>query len=195
MKDPLRYYHLEQYLFEDVNSRFHDAGWLNAFDFFSIVIWKANRAKSNVAKRLLRHDPESRIDLDAIVRHLTRRLYDAASARDRLEMLMIDWGLKLPMASAILTVLWPDEFTVYDVRACEQFGRFGNLTNLTRPEAVWDGYTSYRTAVIAAVPGETSLRDKDRILWGRSAAAQLERDIASRFTSSADRRGPGVDNT
>jgi hypothetical protein len=34
------------------------------------------------------------------------------------DILMRDWGLRLPMASAILTVLFPEEFTVYDQRVC-----------------------------------------------------------------------------
>ena len=42
--DYLRYYDLERYLFEDVHRRFHEEGSIGAFDFFSIVIWKANRA-------------------------------------------------------------------------------------------------------------------------------------------------------
>ena len=53
MLDYLRYYDLETYLFEDVRRRFHAERSLSAFDFFSIVIWKANRAKSKIAHRLL----------------------------------------------------------------------------------------------------------------------------------------------
>jgi hypothetical protein len=48
------YYDLEQYLFRDVNSHFRDNRKLDAFDFFCIVIWKANRAKSRVASLLLK---------------------------------------------------------------------------------------------------------------------------------------------
>jgi hypothetical protein len=48
------YYDLEQYLFRDVNSHFTDNQKLDAFDFFCIVIWKANRAKSRVASLLLK---------------------------------------------------------------------------------------------------------------------------------------------
>ena len=47
--DYQRYYDLETFLFEDVNRRFRDNGSIGAFEFFSIVIWKANRAKSITA--------------------------------------------------------------------------------------------------------------------------------------------------
>lgn len=49
--DYQRYYDLETFLFEDVYRRFRDNGSIGAFEFFSIVIWKANRAKSITAKR------------------------------------------------------------------------------------------------------------------------------------------------
>jgi len=58
MVDGLRYYDLEAYLFEDVHKRFKTEGSIGAFDFFSIVIWKANRAKSRIAKRLLSKYPQ-----------------------------------------------------------------------------------------------------------------------------------------
>ena len=54
--DHLAYYDLEAYLFGTVGPRFLNDGRLNAFDFFSIVIWKANRAKSKIARRLLENE-------------------------------------------------------------------------------------------------------------------------------------------
>jgi hypothetical protein len=71
--DFLGYYNLEPYLFDIVSPRFHQEGSLNAFDFFSIVIWKANRAKSRIAKRLLSQAP-SYTDLEAAVFAITTGL-------------------------------------------------------------------------------------------------------------------------
>lgn len=48
-------YDQETYIFETVRSRFEGQGSLNAYDFFSIIIWKANRAKTKIAKRLLKN--------------------------------------------------------------------------------------------------------------------------------------------
>ncbi len=86
----LRYYDLESYLFEDVRQRFRAEHSLGAFDFFSIVIWKANRAKSKIARKLLDKDPEGRRDLEAISRTLTSSLYDAANHKERLRLLRKD---------------------------------------------------------------------------------------------------------
>jgi hypothetical protein len=89
------------------------------------------------------------------------------------------------MASAILTVLWPKQFTVYDVRVCEQLKQagFGDYKQLThrRPHRIWDGYRAFRAAVCRATPISLSLREKDNYLWGRSAAEQLLRDIEQNF--------------
>ncbi len=181
--DFLRYYDLERYLWEDVHQRFHQEGSIGAFDFFSIVIWKANRAKSHTARRLLRTDPAGRSELEPIVRDLSRNLYGAGDAKERLRILMKDWGFYLPMASAILSVFWPDEFSVYDVRVSDQLGRFQKLGNKTDFQAIWSGYHEYLEAVRCAVPSGLSLRDADRFLWGKSVAEQLNNDLRENFGS------------
>lgn len=185
MVDPIRYYDLERYLFEDVGRHFAADQSIGAFDFFSIVIWKANRAKSYIARRLLRRDKNGRAELEPIVRDLTASLFDAPDEKARLGILVQEWGFGLPMASAILSVLWPLDFTVYDVRVCEQLGRFAKLGSLSKFEAIWEGYSDYRDSVRLAVPGDLSLREKDRHLWATSMVKQLERDIAAGFRIEA----------
>jgi hypothetical protein len=177
--DYLRYYNLDAYVFEDVSRRFHSEGKLDAFDLFSIIIWKANRSKSKLAKRLA----QKAGTLEAATTQFTIALFKAESAEARLLLAMKDWGFYLPMASSILSVLWPEEFTVFDVRVCDELGDFHALRNI-KPERVWPEYCRYREAVARAGPGSLLLRDKDRFLWGRSAARQLVRDIARGFSSA-----------
>jgi hypothetical protein len=187
--DYVRYSHLGIYLFKAVRSRFQRQHSIGAFDLFSIVIWKANRAKSRIALRLLERQKllGQKPGLEWAARKLSGDLWRAQSSRDRLLILMRDWGFRLPMASAILTVLWPDEFTVYDDRVCGQLRQLGgprcNYSWLKNrdPEHVWDGYCDYRNAVQRLTPRRLSLREKDGYLWGRSAAQQLERDLRSCF--------------
>ena len=176
MDDYLKYYDLERYLFEDVHRRFHHEQSLGAFDFFSIIIWKANRAKSRIALKLLKQDPKRRRKLDAICRTLTTSLYAAPSDKERLRVLMEDWDFALPMASAILSVCWPGDFTVYDYRVRVLVG-CPELNNLTDFEKIWDGFQKYKTKVSEIAQPELSLRDKDRYLWGQSTASQLKEDI------------------
>lgn len=122
----LKYFDREHYLFEDVHSRFHVEHSLGAFDFFSIVIWKANRAKSKIARRLLEKGRTEKRDLEGRCRALTASLYNAHEHKERLRLLIKEWGFALPMASAILAVCWPEEFTVYDYRVRDQIRVFQN---------------------------------------------------------------------
>jgi hypothetical protein len=179
--DYRRYYNLEPCLFEEVHHRFHAEQSLSAFDFFSIVIWKANRAKSKIARKLLHSADPQCDDLDAIVRSLTALLYAAPDSKSRLRILLCDWGFALPMATAILTVLWPGDFTVYDTRVCEQLGGFHDLRYRSDFERVWEGYELFVARVRSEAPQGFSLRDQDRFLFGKSTALQLEQDIMRRF--------------
>jgi hypothetical protein len=144
------------------------------------VIWKANRAKSKVAERLLAHD-NGQTNLENAVASLLAAVFEAEDQRARLSVLIEGWGFRLPMASAILTVLYPEDFTVYDIRVCDVLGDFKDAQYKTNFSTLWERYEAYVIAVKEAVPGCSSLRDKDRFLWGKSFATQLQTDIQSSF--------------
>jgi hypothetical protein len=180
--DYLKYYDLERYLFEDVSKRFQKEGSLSAFDFFSIVIWKANRAKSHIARKLLSKQSRGKRDLESVCRELTTALHKAPNPKERLRLLMKEWKFALPMASAILSVCWPEEFTVYDYRVCDALelkgrGKYHYLKGLVFSENVWDGYQEFKLNVAQATPKTLSVRERDRYLWGESAASQLVEDL------------------
>jgi hypothetical protein len=181
--DYLKLYADENYLFEEVSRRFSEHGYLKAFDFFCIVIWKANRAKSKIAKRLLR---KGHPDLDSAVVALTKSLANAEGDKARMKILIVEWGFLLPTASAILTVLYPLSFTIYDFRVCEELKDFDKLQNKTKFESLWSGYESFIAAVKKIGPSEYSLRDKDRWLWGKSFCEQLRNDIDEKFQKRVD---------
>ena len=172
------FYHLECYLEWTVKARFHQNGELGAFDFFCIVIWKANRAKSRAAERILSTGPGN---LDESVRALTRAVAAAPTNRSKLELLIKEWKFLLPMASAILSVLYPEDFTVYDVRVCDVLGKCHSLKNKTSMESIWTGYESFVEEVRRTAPPHLSLRDKDRWLWGKSFYEQLTGDVRAGF--------------
>jgi hypothetical protein len=177
--DYRQYYDLESYLFDTVRRRFAEQGYLNAFDFFCIVIWKAERAKSRIAKKLLAKEE----NLEAAVRKLTTELAQQKTAKDRLRYLWEAWDFYLPMASAILTVLYPDEFTVYDWRVGDELG-FHDLGNLSNFENLWPRYEEFKRQVEKSTPKELSLRDKDRYLVGKLFAEQLKSDIEKGFAAN-----------
>jgi hypothetical protein len=184
MTDYLRYFDREHFLFEDVHRRFQKEHSLGAFDFFSIVIWKANRAKSLVARRLLTPKRKSKRDLNARCRVLTRSIHAAPDHKERLRILIKDWGFALPMASAILAVCYPDVFALYDYRVRDQIKHFPALTT-TNIDKLWDGYQEYIANICKLAPEQQKLRDKDRFLYGKSNAMQLRKDIQCSFKKSA----------
>jgi hypothetical protein len=176
----LQYYDLEGYLFKVISIRYAQDKTLTAFDFFCIVIWKANRAKSKVAERLLAHG-NGQANLGSAVGSLLAAISEAQDQSARLSVLIEGWGFRLPMASAILTVLYPEDFTVYDIRVCDVLGDFKDAQYKTNIATLWERYAAYVIAVKGAVPECSSLRDKDRFLWGKSFATQLQTDIQSSF--------------
>jgi hypothetical protein len=118
------------------------------------------------------------------VEALTTGLAKQENPEKRLYYLWL-WGFRLPMASAILTVLYPEDFTVYDVRVCDVLDAFHNLANLTNFKSVWHGYLEFKRKVEEIAPQGFSLRDKDRWLWGQSFYRQLKKDVANGFQDSS----------
>ena len=184
MTDYLKYFDRETYLFKDVHDRFHHDHSLGAFDFFSIIIWKANRAKSRMADKLLTEKRASKCDLNARCRVLTRSLYAAPYHKERLRILIKDWSFRLPMASAILAVCYPEDFALYDYRVRDQINGFPKLNSDGNFEDLWEGYQKYIANVCKLAPQQKSLRDKDRYLYGKSNAVQLRKDIQESFKKS-----------
>jgi hypothetical protein len=119
-----KFYDLETYLFTEACKHFAETGTITPFDFYCIIVWKSNRAKSKTKKRLAKLAGGT---FGSAVATIAAELYESKSPEDRLRVMMEKWKFLLPMASAVLTVLYPDEFTIYDVRVCESIGDFHRL--------------------------------------------------------------------
>lgn len=167
------FYDLDSHIFGTVGERFRRDGHLSALDFFCIVTWKASRAKPRVAERLL---AKGHGTLDAAVHALTAAISAAPTPKERLRIVVRDWGFRLPMASAVLTVLYPEDFTICDVRVGEIIGQRVPETHGSF-DALWERYLEFHAGVEAAAPPGLSLRAKDEYLWGKSLHAQLQADL------------------
>lgn len=97
---------MESYLFESVAARFAQTGTLTPYAFFAIVIWKSNRTKTKIARGLA--------STGTAVTTLMREVSEASIPGDKVNTLLQIPGIGLAMASAILTVCYPHEFTVLD---------------------------------------------------------------------------------
>lgn len=176
----LSFYSLDDYLFKDLNKKFQEKGSLDACDFFCIIIWKANRAKSTMAKMLLKKFNSLEDASRSITSYLSNR---NLNDYDRFKYLL-ETGFRLPMLSAILTVLYPERFTIYDYRNCShpEMTEFKKLDNgIKDTRSYWSLYQDYIAAVVENTPTWMTLRQKDQYLWGKSFAIQLKKDIECNF--------------
>jgi hypothetical protein len=173
MVDYVKIYNLERYLIENVGTRFRETGAIEPVDFLMILIWKSNRAKTKIRDRLKRN-PKANGSFDTAVVEIPKTLFAETNKKERLAILMRDWGLRLPMASAVLTILYPEEFTVYDRRVCGMLGL--KCKDLSFSDQCWKEYEDYEATVRAKGPSDLSLRDKDRYLWGKSFWEDAKRD-------------------
>ena len=176
-----QFYDLERYLFKEVTEFFHLNGYTSGVQFYCVLIWKAERAKFKNARKILKKDEFK--SFDEGVKTLTGAIYSAHSDLERIKILF-DWKFWLPTASAILTVLYPKRFTVYDFRVVEheELKRFKNIGS-KRSERNAERYLEFIEAVksLALERGFKDLRSKDRYLWGLSRYTSIVRDIKSGF--------------
>lgn len=159
-----KYYSLERYLFDEIGPQFRSSGRLDPVDLYFVFAWKSNRAKNKTKNRLA----QKAGTFQRAAAMISSALCKATSDEQRLLILMDIWGLRLPTATALLSVLYPDRFTVYDVRVCSELGRFSEIVNWRFTPKLWNQYRQFVAAVRSAVPARMSLRDKDRYLWGKS---------------------------
>lgn len=180
MTDYSKYYDLESYLFDEVASKFHDRHYLTAEEFFCIIIWKANRAKSKIAKKF-----EGEVNLDEAIKKLSYSIYQAPSKKEKLAILMEQYGFYLPMASAILSVLYQEQFSVYDIRVCDMLqqkyetDKYHKIHNKIFKN-LWSEYEEYLQKVLE-LSGFDDYRQADRYLWAKSFYEQLKGDLKRRF--------------
>jgi len=154
-------YDLETYLFQQVSRQFEEGRTLTPYDFFAIIVWKSNRAKTKVRRGLSAARKS--------VQTLMKQVAETRKPVDKVTLLTEIDGIGIRMASAILAVCYPSEFTVLDYRAwetlcdCELEGLPRSIP--TTPAS----YVRYCEACtrFAATRG-ISLRELDRALWARS---------------------------
>ena len=159
----LKYYFLEDYLFNDVNKNFQRRGYLTPKEFFAIIIWKRNASKTKILNGIKKNE--------RTIRKITSKISAAKTKEQRLSALLSPKipGISIAFASAILTVCYPDDFTVVDYRACaslkEDFGEKVEGNPTIKTTAYFDYLTKCKKL---AHKYNLSLRDFDRVLWGKN---------------------------
>jgi hypothetical protein len=171
--DYRKFYEAERYLVDEVGANFRKTGVLEPVDLYTIFIWKAERVKNQHKKRLAKLGGS----FDKAVRAIASGLYNCGNDKDRLKYLMDEWHFLLPTASAILTILYPKVFTVYDWRVCDELKvDYDTWKARGFSDNLWNFYQAFKVAVEQGAPSHLSLRDKDRFLIGRSTRRSIEAD-------------------
>jgi len=176
MLDPLAYYSPETYLFATIAEGFSKTGQISPEALYLIIDWKAPRARTKHLSRLARIAGGT---FTLATQRIAADLYSAVGSEQRLGVLMTKWGFRLPTASALLSVLYPDMFTVYDVRVCRMLGDFDKLGDKNWSAETWREYQRFKVEVQAAAPCGFTLRNCDRWLWGKDKQKTLIAELTS----------------
>ena len=182
--DYLRCYWLEKDFFPEIYKYFHEEKTLTSEQFFSIIAWKSIRPRKRIKQGLLATSKS----LNDAVKDLAVEIYSAKEKEQKLEIVLKRPGFQLAMASAILTVLYPDIFTVYDIRVRGQLRDPENYERIypditytaDRIRRYFDEYIPQvlqRGREISNNP-KLSLRDCDRLLWAKSWYEDLKEFLA-----------------
>lgn len=172
-----QYYFLENYLFDTVTKNFERNRHLTEEEFFAIVIWKSNRAKTKVRDGIK--------ESQKTVQMITSEISQAKTPEEKLKLLTDIDGIGLPMASAILTVCYPKDFTVVDYRARSSLKEF-DVEIKGDPSTDCTAYFDYLNKCMKlAQKFNFSLRDFDRILWAKDFCEGKEglKDLVKSLTT------------
>lgn len=176
MEKYLKYYFLEDYLFKEVSENFRVNKCLTAEEFFAIVIWKRNASKTKIKDSLI----TSKQVVEGIG-GITGKVYMNRNNRKRqVELLRGVEQIGISIASAILAVCYPKDFTIVDYRVCNSLSKepfmddpilkekFPNGVSYTAVSSNVDTYLMYVDTCKEIAPkyGFKTVRDFDRMLFG-----------------------------
>lgn len=190
MKDKLseyiKYYNsnIEEYIFNELSNKFKKDG-LSIEDFFVICSWKSTRPLKKILNGLIKKNKGNNQSIKDFVKKFTKELFQNKNHEERLKMLLEIDGIHLAMASAILTVLDKEKYTIYDFRVCEykKMKQYKKLQNKEKSKLTWKEYEQYINAIKEIQEEENikSLRETDKSLWAKSFITNLRNNIKNEF--------------
>ncbi len=121
-------YDLEKTIFE-IGKKISKRGWLNKDEFLAICLWKSRRPKKwydmNTNERIVEKTRLSFLEKDEFkkISHLTDLM-----------------GVRIPTASAILSVTYPHAYPIIDERCIQSLNFLGFINWTTITEYSWLDY-------------------------------------------------------
>ena len=127
-KKYIQLYSLEDYLFSVVGPQIKNRGYLTFDDFYKIAMWKSARQKPKYLQN--KNDVES----------ISRETFALADENEKMEKLCSLKGVGIPTASAILTIVYPENYAVIDIRCMEMLKELGYTIKKTITLNNWIKY-------------------------------------------------------
>jgi hypothetical protein len=178
----LDYYDPENRVFPKIAQKAEAGQPLNEQDVLVILKWKTNRLLASYSKTVTR----------GTMKEINKAIADASKPTCEIAALntLVNsniHGIKLAVATAILTVCYPDKFTIIDARVLELLDLFPSrlpknkrteydTSHWTPPDYIYEFLPKVREC---SERWGCSLRNADRALWGLSISKQGEKIIAN----------------
>jgi len=171
----IEFYDDENLLFEKVGPEFRQGIDPSAMYFETLLGWKSERPGDAHWMRLMKICGGTMEDTVAAI---CADIRSAADDKARLEVLIRKWQFYLPTAATILTVFYPEVFTMYDKRTRNQTGTKDWSHRRKFTPALWQHYCEFKDKIVALAPPDLKLRDADRYVMGKDTAESRERKLA-----------------
>jgi hypothetical protein len=171
----IEFYNDENVLFEKIGPEFRQGMDPSVMHFEALLAWKSDRPGDTHWMRLMKICGGT---MENAVAALCADIRSAKDHKTRLEVLIRKWEFKLPTAVTILTVFYPEFFTMYDERTRRQTDtkNWSQRTSFT-PD-LWEHYCEFKDKIVALAPYGLSLRDADRYVMGKDTYEARERKLA-----------------
>lgn len=113
IKRLIKEYNRVEILFTEVGPRARKRRFLRFDEFYQICMWKSARQKNKYLKNKDK------------VETISRKVFSTHDEKEKIELLCSLEGVGIPTASAILTVLYPENYPIIDIRCIEALNYLG----------------------------------------------------------------------
>lgn len=150
-KKYIQLYSLEDHLFNIVGPQIKKRGYMTFDDFYKIAMWKSARQKPKYLQN------------KSSVESISKEAFSLSDESERMENLCSLKGVGIPTASAILTIVYPDNYAVIDVRCIEMLQELGYSIKKTITLNNWLKYLD----IVRKIAKENSItaREVDKALF------------------------------
>lgn len=151
IKKYIELYGDENYLFKVVGPTVKERGYFMFSEFYKICMWKSARQKQRYLK-----------NKDS-VEQTSKEAFAEKDERRKMEILCKLNGVSVPMASALLTIVYPDKYAVIDIRCLEMLKKLDCNLGSYPSLSIWLEYLD--TMRIWATENNITPRELDMALF------------------------------